>query len=181
MNLLLVGLLVLIAIAVGWVLGLTSAHYFLKAASRKRLRTLDGVPKSESGLHPQVDGPSESPNSSALPTANSLPVETPVKNGAALPETRQLDDDLKNLIVSAQSDETKIKSRKRGDGRIRHLLVTRYGERWIVDQLPRDDYAESADSSPQSVDQLISKPVGYRLIKGYNLLEGDDTDPEQDS
>ncbi len=48
------------------------------------------------------------------------------------------------------------------------------GERWVTEYLPKDDYRASELTAPY-VYALISKPVGYRLIAGYHMLDdGDD-------
>jgi hypothetical protein len=60
-------------------------------------------------------------------------------------------------------------------GRIKHLVVTRRGDRWVSDQLPKDDY-NFPDEAPPPVDSLISKPIGYRLIAGHNLLHSDNSE-----
>lgn len=56
---------------------------------------------------------------------------------------------------------------------IRHLVVTRSGDRWVRDPLPKDDY-KTPNPAPPSVHALISKPVGYRLVAAHNLLRDDD-------
>ena len=56
-----------------------------------------------------------------------------------------------------------------------HLLVTAHGEQWVPERLPKEDRSTYELSEP-SVCALISKPAGYRIIRGYNLLQEDDVE-----
>lgn len=56
---------------------------------------------------------------------------------------------------------------------MKHVVPTLYGDRNLPDPLPADDY-KIPDDAPPTVDALIRKPVGFRLVAGYNLLRDDD-------
>lgn len=64
-------------------------------------------------------------------------------------------------------------SQERGYTPIKHLVVTASGEQWVTERLPKNDDRVS-DSAPPSVCSLISKPLGYRLLAGYHMLQEDD-------
>jgi serine/threonine protein kinase len=85
-----------------------------------------------------------------------------------------------NIFVTKRGHAKIRRTRKRDTRRIRPLLVTRNCERWVIDRFPKDEYADTNMSIP-SVDELISKPEGYRLIRGYNMLRDDGADEERDS
>lgn len=110
------------------------------------------------------------------PQDSPLIIELPLparENEAA--SQRELDDQ------PASAEETGDESLEDGGpkygsgGRIKHLVVTRRGDRWVSDQLPKDDY-NFPDEAPPSVDSLISKPIGYRLVAGHNLLHRNDSE-----
>ena len=110
------------------------------------------------------------------PQDSSLTIELPLPARANGAEGQiELDDQ------SVSAEETEEDSLEDGapkyssGGRIKHLVVTRRGDRWVSDRLPKDDYNFS-DEAPPSVDSLISKPIGYRLVAGHNLLHTDDSE-----
>ena len=180
MSLLFLGLFALICGSVGWILGAASA--------RRKLRPISQWPSAKIATPDeyQLERPSISgPPHQTFDLVESHADESPVIESAASDLSRssqigEIDDALKALVDSLHGGEVLTKTHENQSGHIRHLLVTRNGDRWVVDRLPKDDYAD-VDDSVQSVDQLISKPAGYRLIKGYNMLKEDDTEEGGDS
>jgi hypothetical protein len=64
-------------------------------------------------------------------------LEDPVTSDAQAinsPPAGGLSDQLKRLVDSGELREVR-KPQKRDNGRIRHLLVTKYGEKWIIESL----------------------------------------------
>lgn len=62
---------------------------------------------------------------------------------------------------------------------IEHLVVTVRGDRWVTERLPKNE-DRVPDPAPPSVSSLISKPVGYRLIAGHHLLQGNDPSDKEE-
>lgn len=75
---------------------------------------------------------------------------------------------LKEAAKPKSSSEQRQIERKR-NAHIKHLVPTRGGAKWVVERLPRNDYA-NFDPKVPTVDELLSKPIGYRLSKGFNVI-----------
>jgi len=74
---------------------------------------------------------------------------------------------LRELLKKAAKPRAR-RQRKRNK-LIKHFVATPYGGEWIAELLPKDDYADISETVP-TVDRLLSKPVGYRLIKGFDVI-----------
>lgn len=181
MTLLLVGLIVLISGTIGWVLGVAYAHRGQKVATQKHLAgtAQAGKPTRDEYLRTGSRPPPEILAATGSRVGGSPAAERSSGTDESTPKADGPGEALKELIASVQAHEVRVKPGGRSDGRIEHLLVTRNGDRWVVDQLPRDDYADF-DEAPLAVDQLISRPAGYRLVRGYNLLQDEDLDEREE-
>ncbi len=137
--------------------------------------TTDAMPWNGSAPHEEV--PQAKVVGSVEKLKKSSDREIPPDHSTSAPKIPEYKESRQRVLpigidfAGAHSYQTK-------DGRIKHLLVTRHGEKWVIDPLPEDDYAD-IDAPIQSVDQLISQPMGCRLMSGYNLSQGHDVDEEE--
>jgi len=167
-------LLVLVAIVsglIGWALGRASIRRRPGAPPRERSSEVEAFPRNAGSGSPNLVHPASTSHELGL-NQDGVDVEPRAESTAMALEPNDVGGELKELIASVQANQVEITSRKRR-GHIKHLFVTRNGDQWVVDRLPADDYGDF-DTAPPTVDELISKPPGYRLVRGYNLLRGDD-------
>lgn len=74
---------------------------------------------------------------------------------------------LKEAATKATRGQRQIERKRNAP--IKHLVPTRSGAKWVVERLPMNDYA-NFDPKVPTVDELLSKPIGYRLGKGFNVI-----------
>jgi hypothetical protein len=97
---------------------------------------------------------------------------TELLNLAALRERRNA---LRRLIASIKKQRQIERKRNAPITRkrrrpIKHLVATQSGGgEWVREPLPRNDYADFDPKVP-TVSKLLSKPIGYRLSKGFNII-----------
>jgi hypothetical protein len=76
---------------------------------------------------------------------------------------------LRRAIASIRAAMKQRHIGRKRNARIKHLVATRGGAEWVIERLPTDDYA-NFDPKVPTVDKLLSKPIGYRLSKGFNVI-----------
>jgi hypothetical protein len=102
-------------------------------------------------------------------------VETPESENRAfvadLAALRRERTRLRQLIASikaARKQRPRIERKRRR--LIKHFVATQSGGgEWVREPLPRNDYADFDPKVP-TVSKLVSKPIGYRLSKGFNII-----------
>ena len=92
---------------------------------------------------------------------------TELLNLAALRERRNA---LRRVIASIKAARKQRPIERKRRRPIKHLVATQSGGgEWVREPLPRNDYADFDPKVP-TVSKLLSKPIGYRLSKGFNLI-----------
>ncbi|SRR6266851_6278039 len=84
---------------------------------------------------------------------------------------------LRHIIASIRATRKRRKIQAKRNAPIKHFVATRGGGMWVAERLPNDDYADIRETVP-TVDEFLSKPVGRRLSKGFNLIRHGDLDGE---
>lgn len=84
---------------------------------------------------------------------------------------------LRHIIASIRATRKRRKIQAKRNAPIKHFVATRGGGTWVAERLPNDDYADIRETVP-TVDEFLSKPVGRRLSKGFNLIRHGDLDGE---